>query len=832
MRQNEISAIPMIPPLRRVAALVASFVVYGVAAAAIGAAADDPSPRKVMAWDTGWLFTRGDAATAMMPGFNDAGWQAVRVPHDWSQEEAFRPEYGSGNGYAAGGIGWYRKHFTLEPGDQDRRVIVEFDGVYDHAEAWINGQFIGGRPYGYSSFHLDLTPFVKFGGENVLAVRVDHSRYADSRYYTGSGIYRHVRLRLTGRLHIGDWDTFVSTPKVSDEAAVVRVETTVVNAAADAREVALQSEVLAADGRVVATHTITGRLDAGQSRPFAHEMEVARPQRWSVETPTLHTVRNRLVVGDRVVDETTTPFGIRTLRFDPNEGFFLNDRSLKLKGVCIHHDAGSLGAAVPDQVLERRLRLLRELGVNAIRTSHNPPAPELLDQCDRLGLLVMDEAFDEFTPTKKKWVEGWNVGEPGKFGYGEHFTEWALRDVEDLVRRDRNHPSIIMWSVGNEIDYANDPFSHPVLGPNYRPQNPPASDLVRLGAPLVAAVKRLDPTRPVTAALAHAEMSDAVGFGALFDIVGYNYQELRYPVDHAKFPQRVIYGSENRHDYAAWLAVRDNAYISGQFLWTGIDYLGEAGRWPNRGNGAGLLDLCGFKKPLAWFRQSLWSERPMVYISAAIKSDGDRGQGPMTQGTPALDRTRRGRTQEHWNWPAGSTTNVVCYANCPEIQLTLNGRLVGIKRSTDAVEGVLGWTVPYEPGELKATGIDGGKTVAEFTLQTAGPAARVELLPDTTQLAADGNTICHVEYRITDASGIRVADASQPVSFEVTGPAEILGIGNGDLSNGEDPRGHMHRAHQGRGLLILRSRAAAGNVTVMATAPGLAPIRLVLPCRN
>ena len=786
------------------------------------------SPRLVAAWDTGWLFSWSDSAMAMAPAFKENGWRSVRVPHDWSVEEPFRAEYGSGNGYAAGGVGWYRKHFTLDPTQKDRLVTVEFDGVYDHAEVWINGQFVGGRPYGYSSFHFDLTRHVRFDGDNVLAVRVDHSRYADSRFYTGSGIYRHVRLSLTDRLHVGQWGTFVSTPKVSDEAALVRVETTVVNAAAERREFTLQSEVIAADGRVVASGTTTSQLVAGQSQPLVQDIEVPRPLRWSLETPTLYALRNRVSVAGAAVDETSTPFGIRTLVFDPAKGFLLNGRSVKMKGVCIHHDAGSLGAAVPDQVLARRLRLLRELGVNAIRTSHNPPAPELLDLCDRLGLLVQDEGFDEFTPTKKKWVEGWNAGEPGKYGYGESFAEWSVRDMEDLVRRDRNHPSVIMWSIGNEIDYQNDPFSHPVLGNSYRPQNPPASDLVKLGAPLIDAVKRFDPTRPVTAALANVGMSDAVGFGALFDSVGYNYQELRYPADHAKFPQRVIYGSENRHDYSAWAVVRDNDYISGQFLWTGIDYLGEAGRWPNRGSGSGLLDLCGFKKPLAWFRKSLWSDQPMVHLSAAVQAGPAAAPAGATQGTPALDRARRSRTEEHWNWPQGSTIAVTCYANCPEIQLTLNGRPLGTKRLAKAVEGVLTWSVPYEPGALKAVGLKDGKSVCEFTLQTAGPASRIELLPDTTQLAADGNAICHVEYRIIDASGVRVPDAAQSVTFEVAGPAEIIGIGNGDLSNGEDPRGHVHRAYQGRGLAILQSTTVPGGVTVKATAPGLESAVLVL----
>jgi beta-galactosidase len=516
-----------------------------------------------------------------------------------------------------------------------------------------------------------------------------------------------------------------------------------------------------------------------------------------------------------VTDETSTAFGIRTIQFDPDQGFALNGVRMKLRGVCLHHDAGPLGAAVPAPVLERRLRALQALGVNAIRTSHNPPAPELLDLCDRLGLLVMDEAFDEFTPTKKKWVEGWNVGQPGRFGYGEVFAEWGVRDAQDLVRRDRNHPSVILWSIGNEVDYPNDPFSHPVLGERYQPANPRAENLVTCAAPLVAAVHALDRTRPVTAALASILMSNAVGLPEELDAVGYNYQEADYAADHAKYPRRVIYGSENSHSYAAWAAVRGHAYVGGQFLWTGIDYLGEAGVWPNRANGAGLLDLCGFKKPAAWFRQSLWSDQPMVYLCV-----------------PTGTANRRAIAAEHWNWPAGSTVTVACYTNCAEVELTLNGRQLGTQPRTAAVDGVLNWQVPYEPGVLKAVGRVDGREMCSFALETAGAANRLALRPDTRQLRADGRDICQLEFQIVDAHGVRVPDAAPEVTFAISGPAVILGIGNGDLDNTESCRGPTHQAFQGRGLAILQATDDAGDITVRATAPGLEPAVLVLPSRN
>jgi len=773
--------------------------------------------RQYVDFDSGWRFSLSNGANTMMPGVNDADWRKLDVPHDWSSEGPFGPEYGSGNGFAPGGIGWYRKHFTLDAALSNRLVAVEFDGVYDHAEVWINGHFVGGRPYGYTSFEVPLTPLVKFGGDNLLAVRVDHSRFADSRWYTGSGIYRHVRLRITDPLHIGQWGVFVTTPEVTPDAAVVRIQTSIESTTTPTGLCSLESAIVDADGNTVASITTEADLAVGSAQVLAQSIEIPKPRLWSPATPVLYSLRSRLSRDSKVVDEMLTPFGIRTLRFDPDKGFFLNGTAMKLKGVCIHHDAGALGAAVPEKVLERRLRILQELGVNAIRTSHNPPAPELLDLCDRLGLLVKDEAFDEFTPAKRKWLRGWNSGDPSHFGYAESFAEWSVRDAQDMVRRDRNHPSVIMWSIGNEVDYANDPFSHPVLGNAYRPENPPATNLVINATPLVAAVKELDTTRPVTMALANVAMSDAVGLPEVLDVVGYNYQEQRYADDHAKHPGRFIFGSENSHRYDAWLAVRDNGYISGQFLWTGIDYLGEAGLWPNRANGAGLLDLCGFKKPLAWFRQSLWSDKPMVYLCASARGPEDRrGRGP--------------GLQEHWNWPADSQVTVRCYTTCPEVELTLNGKIVGTKKLADAENGALVWRVPFEPGELKAVGRGYGEH-CEFSLKTAGAAQRIELIPDTSDLRADGRDVSHLEFRIVDAQGVRIPDSTAEVTFSVEGPARLIGIENGDLSSPDPGKGQSRNARQGRGLAYVQSTTATGSITVRAAAPGLQPASVVVESR-
>jgi beta-galactosidase len=757
-------------------------------------------------FDANWLFSKGDFASAMMPAFADSGWRQLNVPHDWSIEGPFGAEFGSGNGFAPGGIGWYRKHFKLDADQKGRVVTIEFDGVYDYSEVWINGQLVGGRPYGFSSFQVDLTPFIKFGSDdNVVAVRVDHSRFADSRFYTGSGIYRNVRLVITDKLRIAHWGVSVTTPKIKSDSAVVHIETTVENSSAGKGKFSLESDIVAPGGEIVASLTTAKSAAGNSTQTLAQEIKILKPELWSLDSPTIYTLKSRVKSGDAIVDETETPFGIRTATFDPDKGFLLNGVSTKLKGVCIHHDAGSLGAAVPDQVLERRLRLLKEIGVNAIRTSHNPPDPELLNLCDRLGFVVMDEAFDEFTPGKNKWVTGWNNGVPDHFGYSEIFDQWSVTDVSDLVRRDRNHPSIILWSIGNEVDYANDPFSDPALGEDYHPDYPSAKNLLICAQPLVAAVKSLDRTRPVTAALANIQMSDAVNLPELFDAVGYNYQEARYATDHKTFPKRIIYGSENGHQYDAWLAVKTNNFISGQFLWTGIDYLGEAGEWPNRANGAGLLDLCGFKKPIGWFRQSLWSGKPMVYICASTGGGGRRGFGGV----------------ESWNWTSNTTVSVQCYANCPEVELSLNGKVLGVKKLTEAVNGVLSWQVPFEPGTLKAVGRANGQDVCDYTLKTAGTASRIELLSDAKELRVNGKDVCHVEFRIVDENGVRVPDAEPEVQFDLAGPAKILGIGNGDLNNSENCQGDTHRAFEGRGLAILQATPAPGGITLKATAPGL-----------
>jgi len=766
-------------------------------------------------FDFDWKFIKADPAGAQAVEFDDSTWRNVNIPHDWSIEGPYSDQWASGTGYLPGGIGWYRKTFRLDSALQSKRIAIEFDGIYNNSEVWLNGQSLGKRPFGYISFQYDLTPHLRFGSiDNVLAVRVDHSEYADSRWYTGSGIYRHTRLCITDPLHIDYCGTFITTPAASEQLAAVQVQTALTNSSTADQTLTLTLTIEDPDRRIVALAKAEQSLAAGQSRILSRELSVKNPVLWSPDNPAMYTLHSTVAVNGRTIDNTTTPFGIRTFRFDPDEGFFLNGVNMKIKGVCLHHDAGCVGAAVPEKMWIRRLAAMKEIGANAIRCSHNPPAPEFLDLCDRMGFLVMDEAFDEFTPGKNKWVAGWNKGTPSRAGYNEVFEEWAVRDIQDMVRRDRNHPSIILWSIGNEIDYANDPFSHPVLGNDYRPGNPPASDLTRYGTRLVEAVKALDTTRPVTAALANAPMSNAVGFGDILDVVGYNYQEQRYPEDHTTYPKRCLLGSENSISLNAWEAVVNNDYISGQFLWTGIDYLGEATAWPVKHWDRSLYDLCGFKKPQGWFRQSLWAAEPMVYIAC--------------QEMPEPGQPRFGRpVQPHWNWP-GKTVRVICYTNCDEVELFLNDVSLGTKPYSEARQRALSWQVPFQPGTLKAVGRKNGSPVSEYSLQTPGKPAAVELVCDADTLAADGKDICHVEFRIVDAAGIRIPDAENLVTFTLSGPAAIIGLDNANPASHEPHQGTMRKAFNGRGLAVIQSLPKKGTATLRAEAEGLAPCTITI----
>ncbi|MGN1368529.1 MAG: sugar-binding domain-containing protein [Aristaeellaceae bacterium] len=743
-----------------------------------------------------WRFHLGDEPAADFMGYDDSAWRVVTLPHDWSVEHPFDRSNASGTGYLPGGTAWYRKHFTL-PGDvQGKRVRITFGGVYKHARVYINSNHLGSNAYGYTTFTFDVSEFVR-PGENVLSVRVEHEQVADSRWFTGSGIYRDVVCEISDMCCFKQNGIFVTTKEATAEQAIVHVayETLGGDGAA--------FDVVDASGTVVASGKAEGECGTCN-------IAVEQPALWSVDAPHLYTLRAKVLSGGVVTDETALRFGIRTIRFDADTGFYLNGVNMKLKGFCVHHDAGCLGAAVPKAVWARRLRKLKALGANALRTSHNPPDSHLLDLCDELGLLVQDEAFDEWEGAKNKWWQGHNVYPPKRFGYAEDFPQWHQFDLESMVKRDRNHPCVIMWSIGNEIDYPNDPYVTPlfteVLGNNdankpkaermYDDRKPDAGRLAVVAKQLVEIVHALDLTRPVTSALSFPELSTRTGYADALDASGYNYKEQFYAEDHARFPGRVIYGSENSHSGKAWQAVKDNDYICGQFLWTGVDFLGECLGWPVRISQAGLLDLAGNEKPLAYQRRAFWTDAPFVKIST------EPGEGQKHHGV--------WHERFVWDGEAGDRMYVSVATNQPEAELFLNGVSLGKKAITLDTECRATWEVPYAAGELKAVA-----GAAVDTLRTPGKAAEIVLTPDKTVFAADGLDVIQVEVSLLDAEG-RLTTKDEDIRYQLAGDAEILGIENG-IPNDLTPYAEKHRAtRQGRAIVYLRAGVLPGEVTLYA----------------
>ena len=655
-----------------------------------------------------WQFHKGDIPNAEKGNVPDSLWRTLDLPHDWSIEGPFSNQWASGTGFLPGGIGWYRKTFTpgkLQPG---AKLFIYFDGVYKNSEVWLNGKLLGKRPNGYIPFYYELTPALQ-KNNNVLLVKVDHSKFADSRWYPGSGIYRNVYLVTKKPVHIPVWGVNFTTPLVTAQQAKANVVVNVSNSLSAKADVKVEAK-LSGVGKAVYTASRDISIAGNATENAQLSFTIDQPKLWSVDDPQLYTLSVTVFKDGKKTDEYTEKVGFRSIRFDAKNGFFLNEKNTKLKGVCIHHDAGALGAAVPREVWLRRLQKLKEVGCNAIRMSHYPHQDYIYELCDELGLLVQDEAFDEWEFGKNKWIEGWNVGKPGQDGYHEYFKEWAEKDVRDMVLRNRNHPSIIMWSIGNEIDYPNDPYSHEVLSTGRNPQiygrgylakNPPASRLGEISQQLAKVVRETDSSRPVTAALAGVVMSNTTSYPQNIDLVGYNYQEYRYAEDHQNYPGRIIYGSENNRSAEAWAAVDTSRNIFGQFLWTGFDFMGEAGRWPVRSSGAGLMDLAGFPKTDYLVRQTLWLKKPIIYLVANRVRTGQPGGG-MRGARPS------------WNWNSGDSIRVNCITNAEEAELFLNGRSLGRKSKKDTTQRGLFWILLYETGEVSVKGFDKGKDYMEI----------------------------------------------------------------------------------------------------------------------
>ncbi len=753
---------------------------------------------QILSMNSDWRFHLGDVTDAGAMAFDDRGWRRVTLPHDWAVEHPFDVSHASGTGYLPGGTGWYRKHFELSGEAAEKRVRLTFQGVYKHASVWINSNYLGQHAYGYTEFTFDLSEFVR-EGENVVAVRVEHNDVADSRWYTGSGIDRPVSLEISDFVCFDEGGVFASTTEASGQEAKIRIRFATLGA--DGVRFLLKDP----EGRTAGEAEASG--EAGEVM-----MTVASPRLWGTEDPYLYTLEGQALQGGKVRDAVSCPFGIRTFRFDADHGFFLNGEGMKLKGVCVHHDAGCLGAAVPKNVWKRRLEKFRAAGCNALRTSHNPPDPALLDLCDELGILVMDEAFDEWEGIKNKWWQGHNVYPPKHFGYGEDFPLWHEKDLTAMVVRDRNHPCVVLWSIGNEIDYPNDPYVTPlfreVLGNNdankplaerlYDVRKPDAGRLAKVARELTAIVHGLDDTRPVTSALSFPELSNLTGYADALDASGYNYREHFYEDDHRKYPGRVIMGSENSHDPAAWRAVRDHDYISAQFLWTGIDFLGECKGWPVRVSQAGMMNLAGFEKPLYWLRKALWTEEPVAKI--AVSPEGEK--------TVLWTDTFR------WTGEEGEKKIVSVYTNAKEAELFLNGKSLGKKGLKDEDGCRISWEVPYAKGSLKAV-VPG----AEDTLTTPEKAASILICPEKKNLRADGAEVLQAEIYLKDGNGNPATD--EIIRCQVLGDLEILGLENGRPDDMTPYPEKSRLTLDGRAIVYLRAGTEKGEAELHVSAAGL-----------
>jgi beta-galactosidase len=787
------------------------------------------TPRIRESFDFDWKFSPGDFP-AHLTEFSDSGWRSVSLPHDWSIEGPFDENHPSSDcgAYLPTGIGWYRKHFRIPESYKDRKLTIEFDGVYQNSEVWVNAQWVGKRPYGYVPFFYDLTPHINFSKENVIAVKVDNSRQTNCRWYSGSGIYRHTWLLVTNKLHVAPWGVFVTTPQVSKDAASVQVRTKIQNEGQTIARCTLVSNLLDHEGKLVQSAEGTQEIAAGAEFEFVQVLNVNEPRLWSVADPCLYHVHSTVRTPGEDSDDYDMSIGIRHATFDADRGFLLNGERVKLRGVCLHHDGGCLGAAVPERVWERRLEILRETGCNAIRICHNPCAAEFLDLCDRMGFLVMAEAFDEWKVPK---------GQIGPNGYANYFDEWYERDVQNFVRRDRNHPSIVLWSAGNEMGDQQAENGAQTLGK------------------LLEVFHTEDPTRMVTAGCDHIQSeppSETVRpeFLALLDVVGYNYadrwrdrREKYYSIDRHAFPQRHFIGTESesiggiRGEYPELFP--DNApisllpfsrgrnvdveqllkfvttydYVAGDFMWTGIDHLGEA-RWPMKGSSTGVIDSCGFKKDGFYFYQSQWVQEPVLHIFP------------------------------HWNWKGkeGQVISVSCYTNCETVELFVNGRSFGVKgyefprlgmelrwgnlperakvlRTTADLH--LSWDVPYEPGMLRALGGRAGKVVSTAEIATTGEPAAINLSVDRGIIAADGRDVSHFVVRIVDDKGTVVPTANDEIRFELEGEGKLIGVDSGDPASHEDYRSNRRHAFNGLALAIAQSTGKPGKIHLTASSPGL-----------
>jgi beta-galactosidase len=731
-------------------------------------------------FDADWRFLKDSVAGAEQVNFDDSGWRIQSVPHDWSVETALDRSYPSGRGssYMYTGVGWYRKSFEIPEEQKGKLFSIEFDGVMANSFVWVNGHLLGNRPYGYSSFSYDMTPYLKYGKgqKNIVAVKVDYSKQPSSRWYSGAGIYRHVRIVAKAPTSIGHWGVFVTTPEITGTSATVKIVTTVNNKSNADSKIAVQTTLLNPKGRKAGTAQSEVSLKAGESRDVEQLIKVSNPQLWNLESPNLYQAKSEILSGKKLVDDVTTSFGIRTAVFKAESGFWLNGKNIKIQGVCLHQDGGGLGIAVPLRVWEYRLNILRTIGVNGIRTAHNPMDPGFLDLCDRMGFVVMDETFD-------CWEAGKNTND-----YHIYFKDWWDEDTRMLVMRDRNHPSVVIYSVGNEVRE------------NLRPDKSgwaiykKQQDLIH----------SLDSTRPVTMALFRPNTQDVYssGFAEMMDVVGQNYRENELVAAHEQNPNRIVIGTENTHVREAALALRDKPYMSGQFLWAGIDYFGE-GFWPAIFSSQGVTFRTGAFKARSYQRQSWWSKEPM--IAAARQEPLGNSITAVTDWNPRKD---------------ADTAKVEVYTNCEEAELFINGRSLGKQKNKGDLSELI-WTLPYEKGVVKAIGRNGGKDVAHFEIRSAETPVRLVLTADKPTAANCFEDVVYVRASLVDAHGTVYPAGERLITFDIKGAGKIVAVDDDNVNNHEIFQTNQRTSYLGSAVAIIRATGPKGTITVRAKADGV-----------
>ena len=757
-------------------------------------------------FDFGWKFHMGEVHEAITVSYDDNGWESIQLPHDFSitqkQENDRRL---SPNGYFPGGIGWYRKTFSIPKNYEGKKVFICFDGVYHRSDVWLNGQHVGFYPYGYVSFEYDLTPYLRMGENNVLAVRVDHSNAPTSRWYSGSGIYRHVRLNILDEVHVDTWGVSITTPQISTAEGEVQIETTVRNESKGSANVLLTNDIYSPEGEKVGSASQTVNIYSGKSVNIRQSITIKQPLFWNLENTALYTAMTK-INADSYTDEIRTSFGFRTLDWDAQKGFSLNGEILKLKGVNLHHDGGiSVGVAVPERIWEMRLTRLKEIGVNFIRTSHNPPAPEFLDLCDRIGLFVLDEFFD-------KWKSGY---------YDTYYDEWWRIDLLMTLKRDRNHPSVILWSVGNEVR------EQGILEGAERLQT------------MVEFVHENEPTRKVTAGLYPDESNHNVyGFADKLDIVGHNYNEPYYVNDKEKYPHRILLGTENYLYYRGlagnamhfetekhtWRDVLEHDWVVGWALWAGIDYIGETSRFNLKGWPTGIIDASGREKTIAGLYRAFWKEEPQLEI-AVLDDALDIDPGSVNWSSPKMIG--------HWNFPhyQNQLIRVHTFSNCDSVELQINQRSLGARAVGLWSNQTVAWMVPYAEGILKATGYKNGEAIITKELHTAGDPTHIVLKSIYSSVQADGQDVALIEISLIDANGLPVQHDDRSISVTVEGPGVFVGLDNGDLRMREPIGTNRLSTWFGHCLLVVRSTQKPGDILVTVKSEGLTDALLTISSR-